>query len=55
MNGKNLYWFSPNFKFQVSSTNTIHFFPYKDILLDQSLENSSKNIFWKEFFLWKTR
>lgn len=39
-----------NFKFQVSFTNIIHFFLLQRYLTRSIIENSSKNIFWKEFF-----
>lgn len=43
-----------NFKFQISSTNAIHFFFFLQRYFIRSIiENSPKNIFWKEFFLWK--
>lgn len=39
-----------NFKFQVSFTNIIYFFLLQRYLTRSIIENSSKNIFWKEFF-----
>lgn len=41
-----------NFKFQVSFTNIIYFFLLQRYLTRSIIENSSKNIFWKEFFFY---